>query len=111
MTGFKLRMIQSLLKLRNQKVMILIKTNLYVTFSLTRTPDRTISKNLEIKFYHQNNSLIFYFNFLSFKSDLNKNQVGQEILNYLETFHIPEFDDAHASKNLMLNIMKLSHLI
>lgn len=44
--------------------------------------------------------MYFYFDFPSYKSNLNINQDAEDILNYLNTFDTLEFDDHNSIKNL-----------
>lgn len=80
--------------------MILSKTNVIVTFFWNGTPFRAISKSIEVKYDEKSKKMYFYFDFPSYKSNLNFNEDAEEILNYLDTFDILEFNDHNSFKNL-----------
>lgn len=80
--------------------MILSKSNINVSFFWNGTPFRAISKGIEAKYDEKSKKMYFYFDFPSYKSNLNFNQDAKEILFYLDTFDTLEFDDYNSIKNL-----------
>lgn len=80
--------------------MILSKSNVKVSFFWNGTSFRAISKGIKAKYDEKSKKMYFYFDFPSYKSNLNFNQDAEDILNYLDTFDTLEFDDHYSIKNL-----------
>ncbi|MBK8624695.1 MAG: hypothetical protein IPN86_03675 [Saprospiraceae bacterium] len=80
--------------------MILSKTNVNVTFFWNGELYRANSKSIKVKYQDKSKKMYFYFDFPSYKSNLNINQDAEDILNYLNTFDTLEFDDHNSIKNL-----------
>lgn len=80
--------------------MILRKTELHITYFWDGTPFRAISTNTKAIFEVDHKKLVFTFNFPSFKTNLDFNQDGEEIIKYLDKFTTIEFNDEFAIANV-----------